>query len=173
MKIKLTSVMVSDQDRALALYTDVLGFVKKQDFPAGEFKWITVVSPDEPDGTELALEPNDNPAGRTFQKALFSQGIPLATFAVEDIQAEYHRLKGLGVVFTHFRTLNHHRAHHRSPRRRDVCRLDGPDAAPPLARPRPVRDDRSHGGRARAAATASWWLTLRATGTSRPGSTAR
>jgi catechol 2,3-dioxygenase-like lactoylglutathione lyase family enzyme len=78
----------------------VLGFVKKQDFPVGDFKWLTVVSPEEPNGTELLLEPNENPAARTFQKALFDQGIPLAAFAVEDIQEEYERLKKQGVVFS-------------------------------------------------------------------------
>jgi catechol 2,3-dioxygenase-like lactoylglutathione lyase family enzyme len=98
-KIKLMSVLVDDQDKALKFYTDVLGFIKKQDFPVGDFKWLTVVSPAEPDGTELVLEPNDNPAARTFQEALFKQGIPLAVFAVDDIQGEYERLKKLGVVF--------------------------------------------------------------------------
>lgn len=100
MKIKLTSVLVDDQDKALRFYTTVLGFVKKQDFPVGDFKWLTVVSPEEPNGTELLLEPNENPAARTFQKALFDQGIPLAAFAVEDIQEEYERLKKQGVVFS-------------------------------------------------------------------------
>jgi predicted enzyme related to lactoylglutathione lyase len=99
-KIKLTSVLVDDQDKALRFYTMVLGFVKKQDFPVGDFKWLTVVSPEEPNGTELLLEPNENPAARTFQKALFDQGIPLAAFAVEDIQEEYERLKKQGVVFS-------------------------------------------------------------------------
>jgi catechol 2,3-dioxygenase-like lactoylglutathione lyase family enzyme len=99
-KIKLTSVLVNDQDKALKFYTTVLGFVKKQDFPVGEFKWLTVVSPEEPNGTQLLLEPNANPAALTFQKALFEQGIPLTAFEVEDIQKEYHRLKAQGVVFT-------------------------------------------------------------------------
>ena len=99
MKIKLTSVLVDDQDKALTFYTEVLGFVKKADFPVGEFKWLTVVSPEEPDGTELLLEPNANPAAKTFQKAIFEQGIPLTAFAVEDIQKEYERMKKLGVVF--------------------------------------------------------------------------
>jgi predicted enzyme related to lactoylglutathione lyase len=99
-KIKLTSVLVDDQDKALRFYTTVLGFTKKQDFPVGDFKWLTVVSPEEPNGTELLLEPNENPAARTFQKALFDQGIPLAAFAVEDIQEEYERLKKQGVVFS-------------------------------------------------------------------------
>ena len=76
MKIKLTSVLVDDQDKALRFYTNVLGFVKKADIPVGQFKWLTVVSPEERDGAELALEPNENPAAKTFQKALFDQGIP-------------------------------------------------------------------------------------------------
>ena len=99
MKIKLTHVFVEDQDKALAFYTNILGFVKKQDIPVGAFKWLTVVAPDEPDGTELLLEPDDNAASATFQKALFEQGIPLAAFAVEDVQLEYERLKELGVRF--------------------------------------------------------------------------
>ena len=100
MKIKLTSVLVEDQDKALKFYTEVLGFVKKRDVPVGQFKFLTVVSPEEPDGTELLLEPNENPAAKTFQKAIFEQGIPLTAFAVEDIQKEYERMKKLGVVFT-------------------------------------------------------------------------
>lgn len=100
MKIKLNSVLVDDQDKALKFYTEILGFVKKADFPVGEFKWFTVVSPEEPNGTELVLEPNNNPAARTFQGAIFKQGIPLTAFAVEDIQKEYQRMKKLGVVFT-------------------------------------------------------------------------
>ncbi len=99
MRINLTSIHVDDQEKAAAFYTEVLGFVKKQDFPVGQFKWLTVVSPEEPDGVELLLEPNDNPAARSYQQALFEQGIPHAAFAVEDIQQEYERLKGLGVVF--------------------------------------------------------------------------
>ena len=100
MKIKLTSVFVDDQDKALKFYTEVLGFVKKQDFPVGEFKWLTVVSPEGPDDIELLLEPNDNPAAKTYQKAIFEQEIPLTAFAVDDIQKEYERMKQLGVVFT-------------------------------------------------------------------------
>jgi catechol 2,3-dioxygenase-like lactoylglutathione lyase family enzyme len=98
-KIKLTSVLVDDQDKALKFYTEVLGFVKKEDRPVGQFRWLTVVSPEGPADIELLLEPNDNPAARTYQEALFEQGIPLTAFAVEDIQEEYERLKGLGVVF--------------------------------------------------------------------------
>lgn len=100
MKIRVTSIFVDDQDKALAFYTEKLGFVKKQDVPLGEFKWLTVVSAEEPDGVELLLEPNDNPAASTFQRAIFQQGIPVAMFNVDDIQAEYERLKALGVRFT-------------------------------------------------------------------------
>jgi predicted enzyme related to lactoylglutathione lyase len=100
MKIKLTSVFVDDQDKALAFYTRTLGFVKKHDIPLGQFRWITVTSPDEPNGVELLLEPNDNPAAKQFQDAVFRQGIPLTTFFVDDIQKEYERLSELGVAFT-------------------------------------------------------------------------
>lgn len=99
MKIKLTSVMVGDQEKALRFYTEVLGFVKKTEFPVGDFKWLTVVSPEGPDDIELALEPNANPAARTFQKEMFEQGIPLAAFAVADIEKEYERMTKAGVVF--------------------------------------------------------------------------
>lgn len=99
MKIKLNSVFVDDQEKALTFYTEVLGFVKKVDLPAGEYRWLTVVSPEEPNGTELLLEPNNNPAAKTYQQAIFEQGIPATAFAVEDVQAEYERLKKLGVVF--------------------------------------------------------------------------
>jgi len=98
-KITLASVLVDDQAKALAFYTDVLGFQKKTDIPVGEFRWLTVTSPEGPDGIELALEPNENPAARTFQKALFDQGIPLTAFTVDDIHAEYERMSRLGVVF--------------------------------------------------------------------------
>jgi catechol 2,3-dioxygenase-like lactoylglutathione lyase family enzyme len=100
MKIKLNSVLVEDQDKALKFYTEVLGFVKNKDIPLGKFKWLTVISPEEPDGAELVLEPNENPAAKTFQQALFEQGIPLTAFAVEDVQREYERMKTLGVKFT-------------------------------------------------------------------------
>lgn len=100
MKIALSGVIVEDQERALKFYTEVLGFVKKQDVPAGEYRWLTVVAPDDPDGTQLLLEPNANPASKTYQQALFEQGIPLTAFAVDDVQAEYERLKGLGVAFS-------------------------------------------------------------------------
>ena len=100
MRIKLTSIMVDDQDKALKFYTDVLGFRKKHDIPVGAYKWLTVVSPEGPDDLELALEPNANPAAKTFQEAMFAQSIPLAAFEVLDIEGEYARLKTHGVVFT-------------------------------------------------------------------------
>jgi catechol 2,3-dioxygenase-like lactoylglutathione lyase family enzyme len=99
-KILLTSIFVDNQDKALAFYTEKLGVVKKHDVPVGEFKWLTVTSPEEPGGVELLLEPNDNPAAATFQRAIFQQGIAAASFTVDDIQAEYERLKALGVTFT-------------------------------------------------------------------------
>jgi predicted enzyme related to lactoylglutathione lyase len=99
MKIILTSVMVDDQDKALKFYTEVLGFVKKNDIPVGEARWLTVVSPEGPDDVELLLEPMGFPPSRTYQKALFEAGIPLTSFAVDDIQKEYERMKKLGVVF--------------------------------------------------------------------------
>ena len=95
-----TSVFVDDQDKALKFYTEVLGFVKKLDFPAGKFKWLTVVSPEEPGGTQWLLEPNDNPAAKRYQEAIFKQGIGAASFFVDNIQKEYERMKKLGVVFT-------------------------------------------------------------------------
>ena len=91
---------VTDQDKALRFYTETLGFVKKHDVPVGEFKWLTVVSPDDPDGTELLLEPDANPVSQAYQKGLFEQGIPAASFGVTDIRAEYEKLKSLGVAFT-------------------------------------------------------------------------
>jgi catechol 2,3-dioxygenase-like lactoylglutathione lyase family enzyme len=99
MKIILSSVYVDDQDKALRFYTEVLGFVKKQDFPVGRFKWLTVASPDDRNGVELLLEPKDNPAARTFQRSMLEQGIPLATFGVANTQSEYERLTRLGVAF--------------------------------------------------------------------------
>jgi catechol 2,3-dioxygenase-like lactoylglutathione lyase family enzyme len=100
MRIKLMSIMVDDQDKALRFYTEVFGFVKKHDIPVGEFRWITVVSPDGPGDVELALEPNANPIGKTFQEGLFKQGIPATAFEVENIEQEFQRLKTLGVAFT-------------------------------------------------------------------------
>ena len=99
MKIILTSVIVDDQDKALKFYTEVLGFVKKNDIPVGEARWLTVVSPEGPDDVELLLEPMGFPPARTYQKALFEAGIPLTSFAADDIQKEYERMKKLGVVF--------------------------------------------------------------------------
>jgi catechol 2,3-dioxygenase-like lactoylglutathione lyase family enzyme len=99
MRIVTTSVLVDDQAKALAFYTDVLGFVKKTDMPAGEDRWLTVVSPDAPDGVELLLEPDAHPAARPFKEALVTDGIPYTSFAVDDVQAEFNRLVGLGVTF--------------------------------------------------------------------------
>ena len=99
MKIDLSSVFVDDQEKALKFYTEILGFVKKTDLPAGEYRWLTVVSPEDPDCVQLVLEPSDNPATRTFKQAVFEQGIPFKSFGVEDVQAEYTRLKELGVRF--------------------------------------------------------------------------
>ena len=99
MKINLTSVIVDDQEKALKFYTEVLGFVKKNDIPLGEDRWLTVVSPEGPDDVELLLEPMGFPPARTYQKALFEAGIPLTSFAIDDIQKEYERMKKLGVVF--------------------------------------------------------------------------
>lgn len=98
MLIKLTSIFVDDQKKALKFYTDVLGFVKKNEIP--EVRWLTVVSPDDPDGVELLLEPNDNPASKTYQQAIYEQGIPVTAFASKDIQDEVKRLKEKGVKFT-------------------------------------------------------------------------
>jgi catechol 2,3-dioxygenase-like lactoylglutathione lyase family enzyme len=100
MRINLASVLVDDQDRALRFYTEVLGFVEKTNVPMGEHRWLTVVSPDSPDGTELLLEPDEHPAAKPFKKALVDDGIPYTSFAVEDVQKEYERLRELGVVFT-------------------------------------------------------------------------
>ena len=100
MKIGLTSVMVDDQDKALAFYTDVLGFVKKTEVPLGEHRWLTVVSAQDPDGVELVLEPDAHPAVKPFKTALVADGIPFTAFLVEDVQAEYTRLKACGVRFT-------------------------------------------------------------------------
>ena len=100
LKIKVTSVFVENQERALEFYTKVLGFEKKQNVPVGKFRWLTVVSPEEPDGTQLLLEPNDNPAAKAYQEAIYKQGIPAALFFVEDVREEYKRLKQLGVSFT-------------------------------------------------------------------------
>jgi len=100
MKIKVTSIYVDDQDKALRFYTDVLGFVKKADFTQGPFRWLTVASPEEPDGVELQLALNDNPAAKTYQQTMFEQGQPAAMFYVDDVQREYDRMKPLAVEFT-------------------------------------------------------------------------
>jgi catechol 2,3-dioxygenase-like lactoylglutathione lyase family enzyme len=100
MKIHLSSVFVDDQDKALRFYTDVLGFVKKHDVPLGEDRWLTVVSPEDPDGTELLLEPSGHPAVQPYKTALVQDGIPAASFAVDEVQAEFNRLRELGVHFT-------------------------------------------------------------------------
>ena len=102
MQIKLTSVFVDDQDKALKFYTEVLGFQKKHEFPAGTYKWLTVVSAEEPEGVQLVLEANAgyNTAAKTYQQEIFRQGIPAANFFVADVQKEYDRLKQHGVSFT-------------------------------------------------------------------------
>jgi catechol 2,3-dioxygenase-like lactoylglutathione lyase family enzyme len=100
MKITVTSVLVDDQDKALAFYTDVLGFHKKTDIPLGEHRWLTVVSPDAPDGVELVLEPDEHPAAKSFKAALVEDGIPFTSFGVDEVQQEYERLRDLGIRFT-------------------------------------------------------------------------
>jgi predicted enzyme related to lactoylglutathione lyase len=100
MKIKLTSVYVDSQDNALRFYTEVLGFVKKADFSQGPYRWLTVVSPEEPDGTELQLARNDNPAARAYQQAIFEQGQPAANLFTDDLQADHERMKARGAEFT-------------------------------------------------------------------------
>jgi catechol 2,3-dioxygenase-like lactoylglutathione lyase family enzyme len=100
MRIYITSVLVDDQEKALRFYSDVLGFVKKADIPLGEHRWLTVVSPDDLEGPQLLLEPDNHPAAGPFKAALAADGIPVTSFAVDDVQAEYERLRGLGVQFT-------------------------------------------------------------------------
>ena len=100
MKIKLTSVYVDDQDKALRFYTEVVGFAKKADFSQGPFRWLTVASAEDPDGTELQLALNNNPAAKTYQQALFQQGQPAAMFFTDDVQADYERMKARGAEFT-------------------------------------------------------------------------
>src|SRR5947199_4043962 len=100
MKIKVTSIYVDDQNKALRFYTEVLGFTKKTDFSQGPFRWLTVASPEEPNGTELQLALNDNPAAKTYQQAIFQQGQPAAMFYSDDIQADYERMKSRGAEFT-------------------------------------------------------------------------
>jgi len=100
MKIKLTSLYVDDQEKALRFYTEALGFVKKADFSQGPFRWLTVASPEDPDGTELQLTLNNNPAAKAFQQAMFQQNQPAAMFYTDDVQADYERMKARGAVFT-------------------------------------------------------------------------
>jgi predicted enzyme related to lactoylglutathione lyase len=100
MKIKITSVYVDDQDKALHFYTEVLGFAKKADFSQGPFRWLTVASPEEPDGIELQLALNNNPAAKAYQQAMFQQGQPAAMFYTDDVKSDYERIKGRGVQFT-------------------------------------------------------------------------
>ena len=100
MKIKLTTVHVDDQEKALRFYTDVLGFVKKADFSQGQYRWLTVASPEDPDGTELQLALNDNPAAKAYQQAMFQQSQPAAMFFTDDVQADYERMKARGAEFT-------------------------------------------------------------------------
>ena len=99
MKIKLTSVYVDNQEKALRFYTEVLGFAKKADFSNGPFRWLTVVSPDEPEGTELQLASNDNPAARAYQQAIFQQRQPAVMFYTDDVRADYERIKARGAEF--------------------------------------------------------------------------
>ena len=100
MKVNLSSILVDDQDKALRFYTEVLGFVKKDEIPIGDDRWLTVVSPDDPDGVELVLEPDSHPAAKPFKEALVADGIPFTSSAVDDVQNEFDRLRGLGVRFT-------------------------------------------------------------------------
>src|SRR5208283_5329185 len=100
MKIKMTSVYVEDQEKALRFYTEVLGFVKKTDFSNGSFRWLTVASPEEPDGTELLLALDDNPAAKAYRQAMFQQGQPAAMFFTDDVKGDYERIKAHGAEFT-------------------------------------------------------------------------
>ena len=100
MKIKVTSIYVDDQEKALQFYTKVLGFAKKSDFSNGPYRWLTVASPDEPNGTELQLALNDNPAAKAYQQAIFQQGQPAAMFYTDDLKSDYERIKALGAEFT-------------------------------------------------------------------------
>jgi predicted enzyme related to lactoylglutathione lyase len=100
MKVKLASIYVDDQEKALRFYTEVLGFVKKADVTQGQYRWLTVASPEEPDGAELQLALNDNPAAKSYQRAMFEQGQPAAMFSTDDVQADYERTKARGADFT-------------------------------------------------------------------------
>src|SRR5271155_4520303 len=100
MQLKLTNVFVDDQDKALKFYTDVLGFAKKMDITNGPYRWLTVVSPEEPDGTQLQLALNNNPAAKAYQQAIFQQGQPAAMFSTDDVKSDYERIKARGAAFT-------------------------------------------------------------------------
>ncbi|HEY6455008.1 MAG TPA: VOC family protein [Steroidobacteraceae bacterium] len=100
MKVKLTSVYVDDQSKALRFYTEVLGFAKKADFSNGPYRWLTVVSPEEPEGTQLQLALNDNPAAKVYQQAIFQQGQPAANFFTDDVKGDYERIRARGAEFT-------------------------------------------------------------------------
>ena len=100
MKIIVTSIFVQDQEKALKFYTEKLGYIKKHDVPVGEYRWIALVSPETPEGTELILEPNNHPAAKAYQEKLFEEGVPVTMFGVADVQKEYDRLLDLGVKFT-------------------------------------------------------------------------
>jgi catechol 2,3-dioxygenase-like lactoylglutathione lyase family enzyme len=100
MRINLSSVLVDDQDKAERFYTEILGFRKKTEIPMGRHRWLTVVAPDDPDGVELSLEPDEHPAAKPFKQALVNDGIPFTSFAVDDVDSEYERLTALGVRFT-------------------------------------------------------------------------
>ena len=100
MRIRLTNIYVDDQEKALRFYTDVLGFVKKADFSQGSYRWLTVASPEDPDGTELQLALNNNPAAKAYQQAMFQQGQPAAMFYTDNVQADYERATARGAVFT-------------------------------------------------------------------------
>jgi predicted enzyme related to lactoylglutathione lyase len=100
MKVAIDSVWINDQDKALKFYTEVLGFEKKLDIPVGKYRWLTVIAPEDPDGPQILLEPDENPATQAFKKSLREQGIPVRAFATDDVKKEYERLSGLGVKFT-------------------------------------------------------------------------
>ena len=127
MRVNLTSVLVDEQDKALRFYTEVLGFTRKHDVPMGEFRWITVVSPEDPDGTEIVLEPDEHPAAKPFKAALVADGIPFTSFAVDDVGAEYERLRRTRRAL-HPGTHGHGAGHHSGVRRH--LRQPDPDRPP-------------------------------------------
>src|SRR6266568_4007941 len=128
MKIKLASVFVNDQNKALDFYTKTLGFVKKTDISAGNYRWLTVVSAEDPNGSQLVLEPNASPAARTYQESILKQGIPATMLFVDDIQREFQRLKKLGVKFTNYGANKNTRLNH-SPVRRHCRQSDSDHSA--------------------------------------------